>query len=48
MTPEHPDTPTFAAWTHENLVRFATEARGAKIDFDYYVREVEKLVLGMS
>lgn len=25
-----------------------TEARGAKIDFDYYVREVEKLVLGMS
>jgi len=26
MTPEHPDIPTFAAWTHENLVRFATEA----------------------
>jgi len=25
-----------------------TEARGAKIDFDYYVRETEKLVLGMS
>jgi len=24
------------------------EARGAKIDFDYYVRETEKLVLGMS
>lgn len=31
MTPEQPDLPTFAAWTHENLVR-----------------EVEKLVLGMS
>ncbi len=26
MTPEQPDLPTFAAWTHENLVRFATEA----------------------
>ena len=26
MTPEHPDIPTFATWTHENLVRFATEA----------------------
>ena len=26
MTPEHPDTPTFATWSHENLVRFATEA----------------------
>ncbi len=26
MTPEQPDIPTFATWTHENLVRFATEA----------------------
>jgi hypothetical protein len=26
MTPEQPDLPTFATWTHENLVRFATEA----------------------
>jgi hypothetical protein len=26
MKPEHPDLPTFAAWTHENLERFATEA----------------------
>ena len=26
MTPEHPDTPTFATWSHENLVCFATEA----------------------
>ncbi len=26
MTPEQPDLPTFAAWTHENLARFATEA----------------------
>lgn len=26
MTPEHPDTPTFATWSHENLVHFATEA----------------------
>jgi hypothetical protein len=26
VNPKQPDLPTFATWTHENLVRFATEA----------------------
>jgi hypothetical protein len=26
MIPERPDIPTFATWSHENLVRFAVDA----------------------
>ena len=48
MSQEPPIVPDFGTWTRENLVRFATEARGAKIDFDYYVQEVEKLCLGLA